>query len=112
MILQFIAAAASSLLSCQPLLISGVTGPITIFNKTIYDIFVRDGAASPGDGFDYLQFIGWVYMWAAILHWISALLNGKFCLLLSNAKFSVKADTDDSGCFSMCAIEVCDKIPL
>jgi Na+-transporting NADH:ubiquinone oxidoreductase subunit NqrE len=87
--MQFIAAAASSLLSCQPLLISGVTGPITIFNKTIYDIFVKNGAATPGGGFDYLQFIGWVYMWAAILHWISALLNGKFCPRFLSSQFSV-----------------------
>jgi hypothetical protein len=71
---KFIAAAASSLLSVQPLLISGVTGPITIFNKTIYDIFVKNG--SGGADFNYLQFIGWVYMWGAILHWVSALLNG------------------------------------
>jgi hypothetical protein len=111
MILQFIAAAASSLLSCQPLLISGVTGPITIFNKTIYDIFVRDGAASPGDGFDYLQFIGWVYMWAAILHWVSALLNGKFRLNLPIARFSKEA-VMVTGLSSMCAIEIRDQISL
>jgi hypothetical protein len=54
--LQFITSAASSLITAQPLLVSGVTGPITIFNKTIYDTFVQNG--SGGEGFDYLQFIG------------------------------------------------------
>lgn len=73
---KFVAAAASSLLSVQPLLISGVTGPITIFNKTIYDIFVKNG--NGGADFNYLQFIGWVYMWGAILHWVSAFFNSLY----------------------------------
>jgi hypothetical protein len=72
-----------------------VTGPITVFNKTIYgtsnsleiaghqrlnsrhlqlDIFVKNG--SGGEGFNYLQFLGWVYMWGAILHWLAAIFNG------------------------------------
>ena len=47
-----------------------VAGPITVFNKTIYDIL-----ANTSDAPDYLQFMGWVYLWGAIFHWISALLN-------------------------------------
>jgi hypothetical protein len=43
-----------------------------VFNKVIYEIF--EGRE---DGFQYLEFIGWVYLWAAILHWIAALTNGK-----------------------------------
>lgn len=73
--MQFVAAAAAAFLGAQPLLISGVTGPITVFNKTIYDIFVKNGSGGPD--FVYLHFIGWVYLWGAILHWVSALLNGK-----------------------------------
>ena len=43
-----------------------------MFNKTIYDIFNgRD------DGFNYLEFIGWVCLWGAIFHWIAAVTNGQ-----------------------------------
>ncbi|WVR08491.1 hypothetical protein IAU60_005546 [Kwoniella sp. DSM 27419] len=66
----FMAAFVASFLGGQPLLVSGVTGPITVFNKTIYDIF--EGKA---DAPNYLHFIGWVYLWAAILHWIAAACN-------------------------------------
>nr|XP_031860208.1 uncharacterized protein CI109_004340 [Kwoniella shandongensis]KAA5527280.1 hypothetical protein CI109_004340 [Kwoniella shandongensis] len=67
---SFMAAFVASFFGGQPLLISGVTGPITVFNKTIYDIF-ENRADAP----DYLQFIGWVYLWAAIFHWIAAAMN-------------------------------------
>ncbi|KAJ9128344.1 hypothetical protein QFC24_000637 [Naganishia onofrii] len=43
--LQFMAAFVASVFGMQPLLISGVTGPITVFNKTIYTIFVTNGLA-------------------------------------------------------------------
>lgn len=77
------AAFVASVLGGQPLLISGVTGPITVFNKTIYDIFVKNG--SGGEGFDYHQFIGWVYLWGAILHWITAFTNGESVVQLRNS---------------------------
>ncbi|KAK4688637.1 boron transporter, partial [Tremellales sp. Uapishka_1] len=67
---SFMAAFVASFLGGQPLLISGVTGPITVFNKTIYDIF-----SSRADAPNYLHFIGWVYLWAAIFHWIAAVCN-------------------------------------
>jgi len=66
----FMAAFVASVLGGQPLLISGVTGPITVFNKTIFDIF-----HARQDAPDYLHFIGWVYLWAAIFHWVAALTN-------------------------------------
>ncbi|KDN41036.1 hypothetical protein RSAG8_07742, partial [Rhizoctonia solani AG-8 WAC10335] len=67
---SFMAAFIFSVFSCQPLCIAGVTGPITVLNKTIYDILeTRDDAP------EYLHFIGWVYLWAAIMHWIAAALN-------------------------------------
>ncbi|WRT70568.1 uncharacterized protein IL334_007566 [Kwoniella shivajii] len=67
---SFMAAFVASFLGGQPLLISGVTGPITVFNKTIYDIF-----ENKADGPDYLHFVGWTYLWAAIFHWIAASMN-------------------------------------
>lgn len=45
-----------------------------MFNKVIYQIF--EGR----EGFLYLEFLGWVYLWGAILHFIAALTNGKFSL--------------------------------
>lgn len=47
-------------------------GPITVFNKTVYDLLGKDPNPPV-----YLHFIGWVYLWAAIFHWMSALLNCK-----------------------------------
>lgn len=67
---SFMAAFIFSVFSCQPLCIAGVTGPITVLNKTIYDI-LRTRQDAP----DYLHFIGWVYLWAAIMHWVAAALN-------------------------------------
>ncbi|CAE6382207.1 unnamed protein product [Rhizoctonia solani] len=67
---SFMAAFIFSVFSCQPLCIAGVTGPITVLNKTIYDIL-----QTQDDTPEYLHFIGWVYFWAAIMHWIAAALN-------------------------------------
>ncbi|KAI0683076.1 anion exchanging protein [Earliella scabrosa] len=67
---SFMAAFIFSVFGAQPLCIAGVTGPITVLNKTIFDIVERQP-----DGPDYLQFVGWVYLWGAILHWITAALN-------------------------------------
>ncbi|KIY46913.1 hypothetical protein FISHEDRAFT_46372 [Fistulina hepatica ATCC 64428] len=67
---SFMAAFVFSVFGAQPLTIAGVTGPITVFNKTIYDIIERQS-----DPPAYLHFIGWVYLWAAIIHWGTAILN-------------------------------------
>ncbi|KAF8073644.1 HCO3 transporter family-domain-containing protein [Lyophyllum atratum] len=67
---SFMAAFVFSVLGAQPLTIAGVTGPITVFNKTIFDIIQRE--KNPPI---YLHFIGWVYLWAAIIHWVTAILN-------------------------------------
>ncbi|KAJ6620740.1 HCO3 transporter family-domain-containing protein [Mycena sp. CBHHK59/15] len=75
LISSFMAAFVFSCFGAQPLTIAGVTGPITVFNKTIYDI-IENQTDPPV----YLHFVGWVYLWAAILHWITALLN--FCNFL------------------------------
>lgn len=89
LISSFMAAFIFSIFGAQPLTIAGVTGvpnpspvaealtlltqgPITVFNKTIFTI-----TQNQPDAPNYLQFMGWVYLWGAILHWITALLNCK-----------------------------------
>ncbi|KAG1898217.1 HCO3 transporter family-domain-containing protein [Suillus fuscotomentosus] len=70
LISSFMAAFVFSIFGAQPLTIAGVTGPITVFNSTIYDIIHKQPNAP-----NYLQFVGWVYLWAAIIHWVTAILN-------------------------------------
>ncbi|KAJ3757308.1 HCO3 transporter family-domain-containing protein [Lentinula raphanica] len=67
---SFMAAFTFSVFGAQPLTIAGVTGPITVFNKTIFRII-----EGQPDAPNYLHFVGWVYLWAAIFHWIAAILN-------------------------------------
>ncbi|KAH9986891.1 HCO3 transporter family-domain-containing protein [Russula compacta] len=67
---SFMSSFIFSLIGAQPLCITGVTGPITILNQTIFRIL--EGRTDPPD---YLHFIGWVYLWGAIFHWITAALN-------------------------------------
>ena len=78
-----------SVLGAQPLCIAGVTGllmttlecikprahldiegPITILNQTMFKI-LEGRTDSP----DYLHFVGWVYLWGALFHWVTAALN-------------------------------------
>lgn len=66
----FMAAFVFSVFGAQPLTIAGVTGPITVFNKTIYNILMTQS-----DPPNYLHFVGWVYLWAAIIQWVTAVLN-------------------------------------
>ena len=60
-----------SILGAQPLTVVGITGLISLFNYTIFDIIKRHDVTL------YPRFISWVAIWAAIFHWIFALLN--FC---------------------------------
>ncbi|KAI1180813.1 HCO3 transporter family-domain-containing protein [Nemania sp. FL0916] len=57
-----------SIFACQPLVIVGVTGPITVFNYTVYDIITPLGT-------NYLAFMCWIGLWAVVLHWILAITN-------------------------------------
>lgn len=58
-----------SLLSCQPLTIVGITGLISLFNYTIYNIItIYEPSIFP-------MFMAWVGIWGAIFHWIAALCN-------------------------------------
>ena len=51
-----------SILGAQPLTVVGITGLISLFNYTIFDIIKRH------DVLLYPQFISWVAIWAAIFH--------------------------------------------
>ncbi|EJC98094.1 uncharacterized protein FOMMEDRAFT_114936 [Fomitiporia mediterranea MF3/22] len=86
---SFMAAFIFSIFGAQPLCIAGVTGPITVLNKTIFDIIKNQDDAP-----DYLQFVGWVYLWGAILHWITAALN--WCNFL---KYVTRFSCDTFGFF-------------
>ncbi|EAW09663.1 anion exchange family protein [Aspergillus clavatus NRRL 1] len=57
-----------ALFAAQPLVIVGVTGPITVFNYTVYDI------VSPR-GTPYLAFMCWIGIWSLIMHWVLAITN-------------------------------------
>lgn len=66
-----LAAVVFSILGTQPLTIVGITGLISLFNFTIYDIIkIYDVSIYP-------QFICWTAIWAAIFHWVVAVFN--FC---------------------------------
>ncbi|KAH6684315.1 HCO3 transporter family-domain-containing protein [Halenospora varia] len=54
--------------AAQPLVIVGVTGPITVFNYTVYDIMVPTGT-------NYFAFMCWVGLWSLVMHWILAITN-------------------------------------
>ncbi|KAH3664274.1 hypothetical protein OGAPHI_004626 [Ogataea philodendri] len=56
------------LFSGTPLCIVGVTGPISIFNYTVYELVVPRGIA-------YFQFMCWICLWSMVLHFAVALLN-------------------------------------
>jgi len=54
--------------AAQPLVIVGVTGPITVFSYTVYDI------VTPA-GYDFFPFMAWVGIWSLIMHWFLAISN-------------------------------------
>ena len=60
-----------STLGAQPLTIVGITGLISLFNYTIFDIIKRYDVTL------YPRFMTWVAIWAAIFHWLFAICN--FC---------------------------------
>ena len=65
-----LAALVFSLLSAQPLTVVGITGLISLFNYTVYDITKAQGMVD-----QYPQIIAWVAIWAAITHWLTAIFN-------------------------------------
>ncbi|KAM9908476.1 hypothetical protein OXX79_000324, partial [Metschnikowia pulcherrima] len=66
------------LFSGQPLCIVGVTGPISIFSYTVYDIMTPRGTP-------YFPFMCWIYLWSMVMHFAIALLNWvSFMKIVSN----------------------------
>ncbi|CAO2648659.1 Nn.00g079260.m01.CDS01 [Neocucurbitaria sp. VM-36] len=63
-----LASVVFSLAAAQPLVIVGVTGPITVFNYTVYDIITPRGT-------NYFAFMCWIGIWSLIFHWILAVTN-------------------------------------
>ncbi|KAI9808754.1 MAG: hypothetical protein M1825_003906 [Sarcosagium campestre] len=64
-----LAAVVFSILSAQPLTIVGITGLISLFNYTVYDIIkIYDVTL-------YSRFMCWTAIWAAIFHWTVAIWN-------------------------------------
>ncbi|RDW71125.1 putative hco3-transporter family protein [Coleophoma cylindrospora] len=64
-----LAAVVFSVLGAQPLTIVGITGLISLFNYTIYDII---NLYEPEI---YPMFMAWTAIWAAVFHWLVALAN-------------------------------------
>ncbi|MCJ1307129.1 hypothetical protein MMC25_000775 [Agyrium rufum] len=57
-----------SLFAAQPIVIVGVTGPITVFNYTVYDIVAPQGI-------NYFAFLTWIGLWSMLMHWVLAITN-------------------------------------
>jgi len=57
-----------ALLAAQPLVIVGVTGPITVFNYTVYDIITPTGT-------NYFAFMALIGLWSLVMHWVLAITN-------------------------------------
>jgi hypothetical protein len=64
-----LAALVFSTLAAQPLTIVGITGLISLFNYTIYDIIKLHDVSL------YPAFMVWVGIWSAITHWMTAVFN-------------------------------------
>ncbi|KAE9374710.1 hypothetical protein N431DRAFT_481867 [Stipitochalara longipes BDJ] len=54
--------------AAQPLVIVGVTGPITVFNYTVYDIMTPTGT-------NYFAFMALIGLWSLVMHWFLAITN-------------------------------------
>jgi boron transporter len=66
----------------QPLVILGVTGPVSILTISIYGI-------SESWGLNFLPFYAWAQIWASLMHIVLAILN--FCDLITLiTRFSVE----------------------
>lgn len=57
-----------AILAAQPLVIVGVTGPITVFNYTVYDIMRPTGT-------NFFAFMCCIGLWSMLMHWILAVTN-------------------------------------
>ncbi|KAK9239875.1 HCO3 transporter family-domain-containing protein [Lipomyces kononenkoae] len=58
-----------SVFAGQPLCIVGVTGPISVFNYTVYEIITPRGTP-------YFAFMSWICLWSMVMHFAIAIANG------------------------------------
>ncbi|KAJ5211997.1 uncharacterized protein N7498_003643 [Penicillium cinerascens] len=79
-----------SLLAAQPLVIVGVTGPITVFNYTVYDIIAPRGTP-------YLAFMCWIGIWSLVMHWLLAITNA-----CNGLKYVTRFSCDIFGFYVAC----------
>lgn len=63
-----LAGVAFGLFSGQPLCIVGVTGPISIFSYTVYELIKPRGTP-------YFPFMAWIYLWLMVMHFVIAAFN-------------------------------------
>ncbi|PSN68118.1 hypothetical protein BS50DRAFT_573078 [Corynespora cassiicola Philippines] len=63
-----LASVVFSVAAAQPLVIVGVTGPITVFNYTVYHILKSRDT-------NYFAFMCWIGLWAMVFHFILAITN-------------------------------------
>lgn len=68
LMLSALAGVVFGLFSGQPLCIVGVTGPISIFSYTVYELIHPRGRP-------YFPFMCWVYLWSMVFHIIIAVGN-------------------------------------
>eukprot|EP00965_Chrysotila_dentata_P201858 6180793-Pleurochrysis_carterae.AAC.1 len=61
-----------AIFSGQPLCIVGVTGPVTIFTISVFNL-------AEGFNIDFLPFYCWTQLWAALFHIILASINAYAC---------------------------------
>lgn len=52
----------------QPLCVVGVSGPISIFSYTVYELITPRGTP-------YFPFMCWIYLWAMVMHFVIAVAN-------------------------------------
>lgn len=62
------AGVAFGLFSGQPLCMVGVTGPISIFSYTVYELMEPRGTP-------YFPFMCWIYLWSMVMHFIISFGN-------------------------------------
>lgn len=75
------------LIGGQPLCIVGVTGPITIFIYTVFEIVVPKNV-------NFFAFMAWCNIWSFLMHVLIALLNGVRLM-----KYITQFSADIFGCF-------------
>ncbi|KAK9449046.1 HCO3 transporter family-domain-containing protein [Limtongia smithiae] len=77
-----------SVFAGQPLCIVGVTGPISVFNYTVYEIMVPKGTS-------YFPFMCWICLWSMIMHFAIAITNG-----VNGLRYITRFSCDTFGLFN------------